>query len=327
MEAPAVEIEELYLQMFLGLREAIPVATFRSFGFDKLPAALAHGFVSVSRAEAGSAALVIPLATIFTAEDGREYSSTAVVTWGQSSLNARIPVSHVAAGLVGNIAQAQITASDFFDPGTYTISNSLIATGKDAEADPEREARFAEFVKALSRGTVAACLYSAGQSVVLDADANIYEYVTRIGLNEEPGRVRIYLYSSLGIPSFALLDNGQLAMDGSHNDETGVIVPGYRAAGVRVDLLAMSERTIPLSIQVEMFAGYTLSAGVIQQLGDIFNTAIRTIQPSETLYLGTLVEMLQSVTGVKLIVPASNANVLCAVSEALIPGTLTITAL
>lgn len=327
MEAPAVEVEELYLQMFLGLREAIPVATFRSFGFDKLPAALAHGFVSVSRAQAAASNLVIQVGTIFTAEDGRVYSSTASVTWAAASLVARIPVSHVAVGLVGNIAQGQITASDSFDSGTYTISNSLIATGKDAEADAEREARFSEFVKALSRGTVAACLYSAGQSVVLDADANVYEYVTRIGLNEEAGRVRIYLYSSLGIPSSALLNNGQLAMDGSHNDETGEIVPGYRAAGVRVDLLAMTERTIPLFIQVEMFAGYTLSSSVIQQLGDIFNTAIRTVQPSETLYLGSLVEMLQSVTGVKLIVPASNANILCAVSEALVPGTLTITAL
>ena len=47
IEAPAVEIEELYLQMFLGLRDAIPVATFKSFGFEKLPAARAQGWVTV----------------------------------------------------------------------------------------------------------------------------------------------------------------------------------------------------------------------------------------------------------------------------------------
>lgn len=49
VEGPAVEIEELYLQMFIGLREAIPIATFQSFGFDKLPASYGSGYVSISK--------------------------------------------------------------------------------------------------------------------------------------------------------------------------------------------------------------------------------------------------------------------------------------
>lgn len=326
MEAPAVEMEELYLQMFLGLRDAIPVATFRSFGFDKLPAARAHGFVSVSLDQPPSAPIVIPMGTIFGALDGRSYYSTAAVTWVTSASVVRIPVAHDAVGVVGNIAAGQITASDFFNEN-YEVSNSLIVTGRDVEADTEREARFAEFVKALSRGTVVACLYAARQSRVLDTDGNIYEYVTRTGIDEQPGRVSIYIYSSLGIPSSAILSNGQRLLDGWRVEDTGEIVPGYRSAGVRVDLLPMVERTVALSIQVEMFSGYLLDAGVEQQLGDIFNTAIRTIQPLETLYLGTLVELLLSVTGVRSIVPANNANIQCAVNEALIPGVLTVAAL
>ena len=65
IEAPAIEVEELYMQMLLGLRDAIPAATFLSFGFDKLPAARAHGYVSISLDPAPTVPIIVPLGTIF----------------------------------------------------------------------------------------------------------------------------------------------------------------------------------------------------------------------------------------------------------------------
>lgn len=323
MEAPAVEIEELYMQFFLGLRDAIPVATFLSFGFDKLPAALARGFVSVSKAAPHDTDLLIPAGTQFSASDGRVYLSSEDVTWPAGTNVVRIPVEASAVGLAGNVAADVITSSAFFDD-EYTISNSAIATGRDAESDLEREARFAEFVQALSRGTVVACLYAARQSVVLDGDGNFSEYVTRAGLLENPGYVRIYVYSSRGVPSAALVADGQRRIDGWKDDVTGVITPGYRAAGVRVDVLPMVERAINATISVEMFPGYELSEAVDQRLGDVFASAVRGVQPGETLYIGTLVELLLGVSGVRSVVPAVNENIACGVNEALIPGVLNV---
>lgn len=326
MEGPAVEIEELYLQMFLGLREAIPVATFLSFGFDLRPAATAHGFVTISKVVPPTADIPIPAGTSFTAVDGRAYTSSVAVTWLAGSESIRVPVEASSPGLSGNISSGLITSSPAFG-SDFIISNSALTNGMDEESDTEREARFAEFVASLSRGTVVACLYAAKQSRVLDADGNIYEYVTRAGIDEEPGHVRIYLYSSRGVPSSDLLANGQLRIDGTRDDEAGTITPGFRSAGVRVDILPMQERSISMAVQVEMFAGYALTQTVEQNLFDTFATAVSSVPPGGTLYIGTLVELLLSVPGVRAVVPSATENILCDVNEALIPGALTVSPL
>lgn len=326
MEAPAVEIEELYIQMFLGLRDAIPVSTFLSFGFTNLPAKTARGYVSISLSAAPSVAFSIPLGTIFSTAAGVEYASTAAVTWPVTETIVRVPVACTVAGVVGNVAAGLIADSVAFD-ASYTISNSLIATGADLESDAEREARFAEYVASLSSATVVACLYAARASRVLDVDGNIFEYVTRSGLSEEPGIVRIYLYSSLGVPSAALLADGQLRLDGTRDDGAGTITPGVRGAGVRVDILPMTERAVPMGVQVEMLTGYTLTTAVQQAIGDAYGTAIRAIIPGQTLQIGLLVEQLLAVTGVKTIVTDAESNIVCGVNEALVPGTITVTAL
>lgn len=323
MEAPAVEIEELYMQMFWGLHEAIPVATFLSFGFEKLPAAVAHGWVSVSKDPAPDADLPIPVGTAFSATDGRVYQSTEAVLWMAGEPVVRIPVAYAEAGFVGNISGGAITSSIFFDT-RYTISNAPIETGRDVESDLERKARFAQFVAALSRGTVLACEYAAKQAVVLDINGNRYEYVTRVGCTEIPGYVRFFVYSNRGVPSAGLLASGQVIIDGKRDELTNEITPGYRPAGVRVDIVAMSERAIDLSISVLMMPGVELTNAVRQRLGDVFSSAVRSIEPGGVLYLGTLGELMLAVPGVRQIVPSTTTNIHCAVNEALIPGSLTI---
>lgn len=328
IEAPAVEIEELYLQMFLGLRDAIPVATFQSFGFDRLPAATARGFVSISKSPAPAEPVSIAAGTEFTTDDGRSYLATQGVIWPAEQSVVRVPVACTVPGLSGNVAAGVINASPSFGASDgYTVSNSLIETGRDLETDLERETRFAEFVQSLSRGTVVACLYAARLSSVLDADGNVFEYVTRAGLQEDPGRVRIYLYSSQGIASDALIADGQLRLDGTRDDESGTITPGYRSAGVRVEVLKMQERSVPLGVQVGMYEGYSLSAAVEQALQDAFAGAVAAVLPGQTLYLGTLVEQLLAVPGVRQVVPLTTENIHCAVNEALVPGAFTVEAL
>lgn len=326
MEAPAVEIEEFYLQMFLGLREAIPVSTFLSFGFAQLPAAYATGVVTISSATPLTADIIIPLGAEFRATDGRAYLSTAALTWEQGETQITVPVRHATVGLVGNIAAGAITSSTMFGAG-FVVSNLPITTGRDLESFAEREARFADYIASLSRGTIAACTYAAKLSSVQDASGNTVEYVTRAGLVEDAGWVRIYVYSNLGPPSDELVEDGQRRIDGWRDDEVGLIVPGFRSAGVRVDILPMVERSVQLSVSVDMLDGYTLTPAVLQELRDLASAAIIGLQPGETLYLGTLVERMLVATGVHRIVPATNSNIVCAQNEALVPGVITITEL
>lgn len=328
MEAPAVEIEELYLQMFLGLRDAISVATFKSFGFDLLPARRAFGYVSVSQATPLGAPITIPAGTKFTTLAGASYSATGAVVWATGASQVRVPVQADVVGLAGNVAAGVIVSSPLFPNASgYTVGNALIANGADPETDPEREARFAEYIKAISGGTVAACLYAAGQSRVLDADGNIDQFVTRIGYVEIPGRFNIFIYSNRGVASGALLAAGQLLIDGKRDDVGAVLTAGAGPAGVRTDVLPMVERSIPLGVQVKMLTGFSLTVAVKQSMEDLFGAAIRGIAPGETLYLGALIEAMLAVPGVSEIVPTTTANITCAASEALVPGVLTVTAL
>ena len=326
VEAPAVEIEELYLQIFNGLREAIPVATFKSFGFDKLPAAVAAGYVSVASAAPLEADFPIPAGTEFTATDGRSYLSTEAVTWPAGTSIVVIPVAHTVPGLVGNIAAGAITNSPLFGVG-FTVSNQAIINGRNVETNTEREARFAEFVASLSRGTVSACTYAARSASVLAEDGSISEYVTRLGLIEDPGFVRIYLYSSRGAPSAALLTKAQCIIDGWRDVSTGAITPGYRAGGVRVDVMPMIGRPVPLSVRVEMLPGYSLTPSVEQQLGDTYATVIAVAQPGEVLYVGTILDALLAVPGIKKIVPDTTENIVCGPYETLVAGALTVIAI
>lgn len=325
MEAPAVELEELYMQMLLGLRDAIPVSTFRSFGFDKLPPARAQGFASISLSPAPVAPITVPLGTVFSATDGRTYTSTAALTWAAGVPVVRVPVQAVAVGAVWNIAAGGIVSTTL--PGSgYVVGNSAITTGRDLETDAEREARFADYVRSLSRGTMAACRYAARLAVVLDEDGGVTEYVTRLGEIEDRGYVRFWIYSSIGVASADLVARAQQLLDGYRTDD-GTIVPGFRPAGVRVDVLAMVERSVPLTAHVSMYPDFTLSTAVRQSIADRFATAIRAVQPGETLFLKSLVEEMLAVDGVRVIVPGGTENIACAAGEALTPGLLTLTEL
>ena len=323
VESPAVEIEELYQQYFIGLREAIPVSTFQSFGFDILPAAVATGVVSVSQEEARTDDLVIPVGTLFRSTDGRSYASLQEVTWEAGATFARIQVAATAPGSIGNAAEGVITESLFFS-GAVTVSNQEINTGRDEETQNEREARFAEFIASLSRGTNAAIRYIAGQSRIVSSEGWIEEYITRIGLEEIPGRTTVYLYSSLGSPSDALIAACQAAIDGHRDEDTGVITPGYRPSGVRVDVTAMTERTVSLSMSVQMLTGYTLTQAVIQSMQNVFNAAVSVVSPGETLYLNDVSELVLTVTGIKHVTINASENIVCGENEALVPGDLVV---
>lgn len=326
VEAPAIEIEELYIQFFNGLREAIPVATFNSFNFTKLPKAYAHGFVTVVADTPPADNETYPIGTEFLTEDGRSYLSTDAVTWVAEEDSARFPVSAAAAGLAYNVSAGAINSSPVFGAG-YSVSNATIANGRDDETDEERSARFAEFVASLSGSSVVACMYKAKSATVLDDDGNIYEYVTRIGIKEDPGYVKYYIYSSAGAPSDELLANAQRLIDGWRDELTGARNPGARAGGVRVDVLPMIERAVDFSASIGMLAGYSLTAGVIQDLEGVYADALASTEAGDVLRIGNLEADLLTVTGVRSVVPDATSNIVCDVFEVLVPGAVTFTPL
>lgn len=328
LEAPASELEEFYIQVFLGLRDAIPVSVYTGFDFDVLGARYANGYASAARAAAVASDITIPAGTVFTADDGRGYASTQDVIWLASTTIVAVPVIAQVAGAAGDGEAGTITTAQLFSVANgYTVSSGPLTGGADAETDAERAARFVDAIASLSNGTRVACVTAVKSARLKDAVGNITEYVTRTGYSEVPGRVNIYVYSNTGAPSAALLAAAQTLLDGSRDPITNEITSGVRPAGVRVDALAMSERLVTMGISVGMLPGYTLTTAVRQQLADIYGAEIRAVQSGDVLQLGTLVEALLAADGVLEVVSDATENIVCADSEALVPGTLTIEAL
>ncbi|MGL4457287.1 MAG: baseplate J/gp47 family protein, partial [Plesiomonas shigelloides] len=319
VEAPAVEIEELYLQIFNGLREAIPVATFKSFRFDKLPAKYARGFVSVSAKTAPAKAFVVPKGTVFNSTDGRSYLSAEDVTWSASAKLIRVPVIAEAPGVGYNISSGSIVSSPAFS-SDYTISNAAINSGRDQETSQEQEARFASYIGSLSRGTNYACIYAAESTVVEDEAGNIVEYVTRSGFTEIAGYVKIFIYSSSGLPSRDLIALGQRTIDGWKEPDSGIIIPGYRAGGVNIEVASMVERAVPLKARVSTFSNYVLDDAMQQAIYDSYSTLLSGVRSGETLYVDAIETAILSVAGIKSVVLDATDNLECGAGEALIPG-------
>ena len=115
-----------------------------------------------------------------------------------------------------------------------------------------------------------------------------------------------------------------MVIDGYRDEDTGVITPGYRPSGVRVDVMAMTERTVTLSMSVEMLPGYALTQAVIQSIRNVFDAAVVAVPPGETLYLNDVSELVLTVTGIKHVTINASENIVCGENEALSPGNLTV---
>ena len=321
IESPAVEIEQLYQQMFVGLREAIPVATFLSFGFDRKPAAYASGRIVLTASPAMTADFPIPAGTIFRASDGREYVSLENTVWPAGVEYFTLQVRATTVGLGGNISQGQIITSPIFaGRDDITIGNDTIDNGRDEETDAEREARFAEFIRSLSRGTIEALRYGVMQSEVRSASNTVTEYVTRLGIDEKPGHIKLYIHSSVGRSSDALLADGQRRIDGYRDSSTGLVVAGFRPAGVRVDVLRMSEKLVGFAGYVEPFPSVPFTEEMRAALEDAFRLFVRNVPSGSVLYIPQLVERMLDVPGVRKVIPFNNENVMCGVHEVLVPS-------
>lgn len=223
MESPAIEIEELYLQMALGLQDAIPVAIYQAFDFPLI----------------------------------------------------------------------------------------------DGESDLLRKSRFIQFVFSISRATVRSVKYAAALASVGT------ETVARVGFEEMPGLVVLYLWGSNGAPSTELLAQAQRVIDG-YETELGEKVNGYRAAGVEVRVLAMVQRAVPITVSVLPMAGVpttdALEAAVIAAVGE----AVRSVAPGGLLRSASVVAKVLTVNGVMSCAAETPSNTVCHASEMLIPGAITV---
>jgi uncharacterized phage protein gp47/JayE len=351
IEAPAQEIDALYLAMVQALQDAIPIATFLSFNFSLLPATYASGFIQIS-ITVQSTAVTIAVGATFTAPiGGLQYVSTALVTIPAGSTTASVPVICTVVGSTGNQpAGTAFTMAPLPLGYVSAVTAAGIASGTNAETEAQRLSRFQSFISTLARSPLAGIAYGASTATVLDANGNVIESVA-LDQNNVPlvavyepyyndhsqpvGIIQIYIYNGTSGASSQLIANCQQIINGYY-DTDGTPVYGYKAAGTAATVYAVTLQavnvTMVLTLDPSFDAGQiALAEAQVQALltSYITDSAIGGAQQGSPGYVvAEAIALAMSVPGVidvpiGSLVPSS--NVVPATGVKLTPGTFAIT--
>lgn len=333
LEAVAAEIEELYQQYFVGLKEAIPVAVYNAFNFAALAAQPAMGMVRVT-ITAQPTATVVQAGTVFSAAGvAVTYVASQDTTLNAGGTYVDVPVAASATGTLGNIAAGvSMTMAPQATGFVSAASLAAFVSGQDAESDDDRQSRFAAYITALSRGTVAALEYGAGTVMLFDASGNETERV-KYALAVEPwladntqpvGLVNVYVHNGVGSTSAALVTQVSSVMYGYY-DASGNAVPGYKAAGTHCVVYAAADQALNVSAALTAAPGY-VKASLLPSVTAALQAYINGLDIGASAIFAELVALAMNVDGVANFIPTTpTADVAPGANTKLVPGVITLT--
>jgi hypothetical protein len=270
LEAMAVIMEEYDQRAADAIKAAIPEACFYAFGFEKLPPAAAVATVVCSSFVPVPYLVSIPTGTTFQGPNGILFTSTADGSiLSGATLSGEIPVKASITGPTGNVAENTITR--VVSPITYldTVTNPQAAVGGiSEEGDDARALRFQTYLRTLVRGTKEAIEFAAltiPSGTVQDARA-IEPFLLDPVPDGVPYAGKVWLFVDDGTLSTSLstltLNEVTNAVNG-YIDPSGTKVPGYKAAGVIVDILKSTP--IPVCVRAKV----KLASGAVARWTDI----------------------------------------------------------
>lgn len=333
IEAPAAEIDELYQQMFIGLKEAIPVATYNSFDFSALAALPAIGLVRVMVTSSASDTL-ISAGTSFTVAGGAVgYTANADVSIAAGETFADVLVTAASAGTIGNIAAGRTFTLVPIPDNFVSASNlSPFINGSDAESDDDRKIRFNQFIQSLNRGTVAALTYGMKTTVLTDASGNAIERVVTAAVvepwltdeNQPVSLVNCYIHNGIGSTSSDLVTRTREILYGYH-DESGNAVPGWKAAGVHVEVYAATEQTVDVTGVLTAMTGYDKPT-LITEAEEVIYAYLQGLEIGASAIKSEIIALVMDIPGVyniTLSTPVSDTTV--DQQTKIMPGTIALT--
>ena len=336
LEATAAELEELYLQMYLGIKEAIPVSVFTTFGFGRQAAEAASGTIRFSTGGSlASSVIPIPLGTIVRVP-GTSLTYATTVDTAIAIGNSYVDVLAAAqsSGLAGNVGADLITELVTAVAGIASVTNpSPLINGRDVETDDERRVRFQGFVASLARGTKASITYGAKTVTLTDGLGTITEYVAHANVIEpwvtdsaQPiSLVRVYIHNGASATSGALVTRCQQVIDGYYDG--GTAVPGWKAAGVQCIVSAASDQAVNVTGTVTIAGGYS-SVDVLAACTSAIKDYLQGMDVGEDVRLSELIAIIrrdvEGAFNVTLTVPSGDVSV--ADNAKAISGTVTLSA-
>jgi hypothetical protein len=223
-------------------------------------------------------------------------------------------VSASQSGTVGNIpANTQFTVSPV-PAGFVSASNpSPWINGANTETPAQQQIRFAAFIQTLSRATVAAIEFGLSTVNLQDADGNIIEQVASAVVvepfltdNTQPvGLVNCYIFNGVGNTSAALVAQALQVINGFISPN-GTPVPGWKAAGVRVNVFASTEIFLNIAGTVTALDGFQVTD--LQSLANQVAIAyVTSLAAGAEFEVSTLIAQVKAIPGVDDFIPADVA--------------------
>jgi uncharacterized phage protein gp47/JayE len=178
-EAVAIELEQIYYQLYIGITDGIENGVYNSFNFSLLQASSASGSVRFSRnTPAPVGGITIPAGTQISTPGSSTspaviYQSADTVTILEATTYIDAIVVATLDGSIGNASANSITVLVGAPSGVDSVTNpNAFFTGRDLETADERRNRFLKYIDNLSRATLGAVETAAlGVDGVVDAKA------------------------------------------------------------------------------------------------------------------------------------------------------------
>lgn len=332
-ESVAMELEELYYRTFQGIEDGIPAGVYDAFGFGLLAATPAVGNVTFSRTTAAPVSYAIPAGTVVSTAAGVRFTTTsdAIILAGNTSVGAQISAS--SAGAAGNVEAGAIALMTTAVLGVETVTNDAPTSGgADVETSDAQQARFTEYALSLARSPINGVEAGAKTVTLTDSSGLITERVILakvvepfvLDAREPVGIATCYIDNGSGGASADLVLKAQQVIDG-YIDADGVIVMGYRAAGVVVNVVAVTLFSQAVTALVTLDPGAdqtTVDTALRSAIAAVFSD----INISAGLDWPTLLSAMMVVIGVQtvsLTVPAATID--GQTGKRLRPGTITLT--
>ncbi len=335
LEAPAIEIDELYQQMFNGLQEAIPAAIYPPFGFSPLQptSAVTNLTFSVPVAPSGSG-ILIPAGTVCSVPGNTTvtYATLTAATIAVGTTSIIVAAQANTPGSVGNVAAGTITSISNPISGVSVTNAQAVITGTDLETDQARAQRFQAYIAGIARSNVAGIQYGATLGNVTDGTGTIIESVFAANVVEpfltdstKPiGYIDVYIWNGVDSASTALVNAVTAVLEGSY-DVNGNPIAGYKAAGVVVTVYPVTEQYQNVTCALTLAANAVLST-IATQVQQVLASYIAQIPVGGSFIMAEAYALVMGIAGVENVSFSSpTADVVVAPETKLLSGTFTVT--
>lgn len=220
-------------------------------------------FPTSNTAQLATGTLVIPAGTIVKVPStSKTYSlSDSVQLQGDQNISNSATVAATSSGTSFNTSKNSITEILTTVYGIDSVTNdSSISNGSNNETEEEWTIRFEKVVKSLSRGTKESIEEGAKTAKITDNAGYITEQITK-ALSTETSSNNILLYVGNGTSSSVTADliaKCKTIIEGYTDNTSGIVYPGYKAAGIPVTIQSATFQSQDISISTTVDYGYKI---------------------------------------------------------------------